>query len=164
MSKNEILNYEKYFAVYARFYVLLKTKKFSLNRDVYERVAWEFGYSNQNEISRIINTVRRLKNHPKMLYAQMTYKEHHYNYVYKYNSKNDIRILYKLINYKDSKRIGISLQHGYYLYREYQRLIKTDIKSNVISKLQDDFYYTTSASVSKIIKKIENILKELNET
>lgn len=161
MSKNEILNYAKYFAVYARFYILLKTKKFNLNRDVYSRVAWEFGYSNQNEISRIINTVRRLKNHPKMLYEQMIYKGHHYDYVYRYNSKKDKRILDKLKKYKYNQR---KLQHGYYLYREYQQLIKTDIKSNVIEKLQNDFYYTTPVSVSKIIKKIENILKELNET
>ena len=165
MSKDEIINYDKYFAIYARFYVLLKSKKFILNKDVYEKVAFEFGYANQNEISRIINTVRKLKNHPKMIVAQYTYKGHHYDYVYRYNSKDDIRILYKLSHYKEKnrKRKNASLLHGYYLYREYQKMIKTDIKSNVISKLQDDFYYTTRASVSMIIKKMEAILKELKE-
>jgi hypothetical protein len=100
-----------------------------------------------------------------MIVAQYTYKEHHYDYVYRYNSKDDIRILYKLSHYteKNQKRKNASLLHGYYLYREYQKMIKTDIKSNVISKLQDDFYYTTRASVSMIIKKMEAILKELKE-
>lgn len=158
-----IKNYTKHFAIYARFFELLKTKKYPSLAHVYTQVAYEFGFAFQTEASRVVRAVRLLKHHPRIQYESMVYEGFHYDYVYRYSSDEDLRILEKIKKHPQcTMRVTNNVIHAYYLYREYQRMIKLYSKARTLNNLAEDFYITVGTVRTKLIL-IYRIMKDIGE-
>jgi hypothetical protein len=165
------INYAKAYAVYARVDELIRKKNHSLMKNVYETVAYEFGYLNSSEIIRILNFVRKSRKHPNILYQKLIYEGFIYNYVYIYNTKRDNNIIEKLekLAKKEKElridgRINIGFyKRGYYIYREYEKLISKHIKSDTYKILAEKFYYQNPISIFHTITKIKKALNLIGE-
>lgn len=168
MGKNNkplpiIKNYAKCFAIYARFFELWKTRKYPSLAHIYTQVAYEFGYAFQTEANRVVGVVRRLKTHPRIQYESMVYEGFHYDYVYRYCSDNDLRIIEKIKKHPLCTPPNVNRTvHAYYLYREYQKMIKTYRKQRTLLLLAEDFYITTGTVRVKLLL-IHKILKDIEE-
>lgn len=165
------VNYAKAYAVYARVQELLASKNYPIMKTLYETVAYEFGYSNQNEINRLVRFVLDNKNHPTIKYHKLIYEGFTYNFVYIYSSEADKKIIEKLINkskadssFRIDGRINSEFyRRGYYLYREYEKLQYKKTKTEIYGILAEMFYYQNPVSISHTIDRIKKALNLINE-